>query len=165
MSRASNLTLFEDRLMQDAANGMTMRQLGEKYDITPEQAYVLIKQLLDDHDPWTEVESRKLLVHSLRRVKAEIERHSPDWSKASNVGAYTALIKTIDEITQKQTAFNDELVDRISAVQAKALVEMVEIAQDRAKKTLAELYPEADPMVIEQSFNEGLRLAAKVVDV
>lgn len=160
----NSLTIIERKILDAAASGMSPAEISEAYYMPAEQVVTKVRELLAQRDVWDEIEQRKLLVHSLLRVKGEIERFSIDVSDPKHIEAYTKLVLAIDRISEKQTKITDAELDRVSAAQAVVLVQMVEMAYNRAKQLLAAEYPFITLDVIDEAFNEGLRDAVALIE-
>lgn len=160
----NGLTLLERKILDAAASGMTPTEISEAYYMPAEQVVAKVRDLLAQRDVWDEIEQRKLLVHSLHTVKRQIEQLSVDVSDPKHIEAYTKLVLAIDRISEKQTKITDAELDRVSAAQASVLVQMVQMAYNRAKQLLSAEYPYIELDVIDGAFDEGLRDAVALIE-
>lgn len=157
-------SLFQRKLLDAAANGDTPEEMSEQFFIPAAQAVATVRALLASQDVWDEIEQRKLNTHSLKRMKAEIEKATVDVSNPKHIESYTKLILAIDRITDKPMKITDAELERVGQAQAKALLQMMEMAYNRAKQLLAADFPFLDLTDVDQAFNEGLRDAAIAIE-
>lgn len=160
----NSLTILDRKILDSAAAGMSPAEISEQYYMPAEQVVSKVRELLAQRDVWDEIEQRKLLVHSLLKVKGQIEAYTVDASDPKHIEAYTKLILAIDRISEKQTKITDAELDRVSAAQAAVLVQMVEMAYNRAKQLLATEYPYIELDLIDGVFTRGLQDAAALVE-
>lgn len=161
---ASTLSLLDKKLLDAAANGATPNELEEQFFIPAAQAVAQIKHLLSQRDIWDEMEQRKLLIHSLMSRKAEIEKMIVEVENPKVLQAYSNLILAIDKIADKPMKITDAELEKVGQAQAKALLQMMEMAYNRAKQLLAVDFPFLDLTDIDQAFNDGLRDAAIAIE-
>lgn len=154
----SGLTRRDQALLEAAAAGKSGVEIGQVANVPPAQAILRVQELLQDMDIWSEVERRQLLVHDMYRLKTALQQQVED-------GGYdprdvTVLLKSIGQISEmldSASKLTDAQLDRITAVQAGVLYNLVLSSFGRAKQVLAEQFPDADMMDIEDAFNQGLR--------
>lgn len=161
---AGQLSLLDRKLLDAAAIGMTANEMEEEFFIPAAQAIGRVRELLAQKNIWDEIEQRKLMAHSLMQRKAEIEKATIDVENPKHIEAYTKLILAIDRITDKPMKISEEELQRVGQAQAKAMLQMIEMAYGRAKQLLAEDYPYLDLSEIDEKFHEGLRDAARVIE-
>lgn len=161
---ANSLSILDRKLLDAAANGMSPAEMEEEFFVPAAQAVATVRALLSQRDIWDEIEQRKLMAHSLMQRKSEIERLTIDVADPKHIEAYTKLVLAIDRITDKPMKITDAELERVGQAQAKALLQMIEMAYNRAKQLLTTDFPFLDLTDIDEAFNEGLRDAARVIE-
>lgn len=161
---ASQLSLLDRKLLDAAAIGMTGDEMEEEFFIPAAQAVARVRQLLGQKNIWDEIEQRKLMAHSLMQRKAEIEKVTIDVENPKHIEAYTKLILAIDRITDKPMKISEDELQRVGQAQAKAMLQMIEMAYGRARALLAEEFPFLDLSDADAKFREGLREAALEIE-
>lgn len=155
------LTLLDDALLRAAANGKSGEEMASLYPVSAAQAIVRVKDILVSRDPWTQIEKKQLLLHSAYGLKSQLEEVLENNAfDVKNAEAYIKLLKTVGEILDKQGSISQNELETVTRVQAQALVHLIEAGYDRARKLLAEEYPDVDLHRIDEAFQIGMRDSA-----
>lgn len=160
---AKQLALVDRKLLDLAANGYSPDEIAAETYIPPEQAVARIKELLASHDVWDEVETRRLAVHSLQRLKAQVEAVI-DPSNPKAVEGLTKTVLAIDKLQSKTAAISDSELERLAVLQASRIVQLFEMAYGRARALLSEEYPEVDLGRIDDVMLAGLQQFAPEIE-
>lgn len=156
----NELTLRDKNLIEGAANGLSGDELEARYGIPAAQAIVRVRELLAAKDVWDQVEQRKLLMHSVFRIKEQIETEMIDTDKPKETEAYLRVINTLSMLLDKQGKISSEELEVVTRAQAKELLRLVEAAYVRARDLLTEEYGMlVDVSMIDDAFHSGLREA------
>lgn len=163
MSNLTKWSLLDQELLRCAANHMSPAQMEAELDIPAAQAAVRVRELLRSTDIWTEVEERRLLLHSMYSLKGRLEQ-GIDIDNPKSVEAYTKLLDLIGKRLDTVSQITEAELDRVTTVQARKLLQLVMTATDYAQELLAEEYPAAIMDEIEHALQEGLRRAAEEIE-
>lgn len=156
----NELTLRDKNLIEGAANGLSGDELEARYGIPAAQAIVRVRELLAAKDVWDQVEQRKLLMHSVFRIKEQIETEMIDTDKPKETEAYLKVITTLSNLLDKQGKISDAELAVITQAQARAIISVVEAGYQRARQLLADEYAGlVDLEEIDSVFQQGMREA------
>lgn len=153
---SKGLSLLDRRLLDLASNGYTPDEISQEVFIPPEQAVGRIKELLASHDIYDEVETRRLAVHSLQKLKGQVEA-AMDPANPKAVEALTKTVLAIDRLQSKTAAISDSELERLAQLQAIQIVQLIELAYGRARQLLADEYPEVDLGRIDDVFHSSVQ--------
>lgn len=158
---AKDLALRDKQLLEAAANGYSGVQLEEKFGIPAAEAVLRVKELLRSTSVFDEIEQRQLSMFSLRKVKEQIEKSGIDVANPKHIEAYTKNILAIDRILNNMASITDDQLTKVTEAHAKKMLQMIEAAYSFARTKLKEEYGDfIDTQVMDEAFQEGLRIAA-----
>lgn len=163
MSNLTRWTLLDQELLRMAANHKSPMQMEAELDIPAAQAAVRVRELLRSTDIWTEVEERRLLVHSMYALKDRLEG-GLDIDNPKSVEAYTKLLALIGTRLDTISQITESELDRVTSAQARKLLQLVMAATEYAREVLSQEYPESVMDEIETALQEGLRRAAEEIE-
>lgn len=163
MSALTKWSLLDQELLRCAANHMSPAQMEAELDIPAAQAAVRVRELLRSTDIWTEVEERRLLLHSMYSLKGRLEQ-GIDIDNPKSVEAYTKLLDLIGKRLDTVSQITETELDRVTSAQARKLLQLIMAATDYARELLAQEYPESIMDDIEHALQEGLRRAAEEIE-
>lgn len=164
MAKEIGLSLLDKKLLDAASNGYTPDQMEAEFFIPAAQAKARVSELLASVDIWDEVEQRRMLVYSMRRVKQQIEEYGIEADNPKHIEAYAKLIQAIDKLQSKTAAISDAELEKIAAAQGRQIVRLVEAAFYHARERLIELYPDVDLGQIDTAFWEGMSEVAGEIE-
>ena len=146
-----------DRKMLDMfANGATPEEVQAETYVPALTALARVREILASADIWDEMEQRRLLLHSLKKIKEQVEA-SMDHSDAKIIQAYSNLTNGIDRIQSTARAITDAEMEKLAMAQAQQMIRLIEMSFTHARKLLAEEYPEVDLGRIDSVFYEALK--------
>ena len=161
MSDDTDLTLRDRKLLEHAANGYSGEEMQQALGIPAAQAIVRVRELLAAKDVWDQIEQRKLLMHSMFRLKEKLETDFEiDYTKPKEVEAYNKVVNTISSMLDKQGRISEDELRIVTEVQARELLRLVEAGYQRARQLLADEYANlVDLDEIDSAFQQGMREA------
>lgn len=152
------LTPRDNALLQAAANGATAEELGKVLNLDPVKAVLRVQELLRDADIWSELERRQLLLVDLYRLKASLQKQVEDTDfDSKDVSNLLKAFATIAGVLDKSSQITNSQLERVTAVQAVVIQDMVLHSYAKAKQILVAQYPDADVDAIDAAFIAGLR--------
>lgn len=155
------LSLRDNKILEAAANGWSADQIAEKYDVTPEFALVRIKQILASEDVWDTVEREKLLLRSIYMLKENLESdYTGIVSDPKQADAYRKTLELLSSTLDRRAKSNRDDLDRVTAAQAKKIIDVVQAAWLHARQLLRDEYPDVDLALIDARFQQGLEIEA-----
>lgn len=163
MSNLTKWSLLDQELLRCAANHMSPAQMEAELDIPAAQAAVRVRELLRSTDIWTEVEERRLLLHSMYSLKGRLEQ-GIDIDNPKSVEAYTKLLDLIGKRLDTVSQITETELDRVTSAQARKLLQLIMTATDYARELLSQEYPESIMDDVEHALQEGLRRAAEEIE-
>lgn len=137
------------------ANGATPQEVEEETGVPAMTALARARELLASTDIWDEMEQRRLLLHSLKKIKEQVEA-SMDHSDAKIIQAYSNLTNGIDRIQSSARAITDAEMEKLAMAQAQQMIRLIEMSFSHARRLLAAEYPEVDLGRIDDVFYEAL---------
>ena len=160
MGMKTVLTLRDEKLVELFAAGRSPREVEEELGIPAEKALIRCKEILESRDVFTQMENRQLLIVQLknlyRRASDLLESSGlKDWPKG--VEAITKLIDQTYKIQVQEQAISDDEIKRQTMAQSAILIQVVQMAYERARKLLATDYPQVNLNLIDAAFAEGLQ--------
>ena len=157
---SQGLSLRDATLLDLAANNKSAEEMGLELGIDPARAVVRVKALLSSRDIWSDLEQKQLLLHSLFKLKEQLEKQSANYADPKETKVLLATISAINDILDKQGKLTEDQLTTITQTHARALVELVQSAFGLAEELLADKYPSVDLDEIRAAFQEGLRTKA-----
>lgn len=163
MAKELTGSLLDRKLVDAAANGASGDEMEEKFGIPAAEAVFRVRSVLSNtRSAFDEFEQRQLLLHSLKKMKADIEASGIDVTNPKHIESVTKLVLAIDRVTSNNTKVTDEMLNTVSEAQARRLHTMLETAYGPARDWLRENYGAfIDISAFEEVFLEGLRKAAQ----
>lgn len=163
MAKELSGSLMDRKLLEAAASGLTGEEMYEKYGVPAAEALLRVRQLLNNtRSAFDDFEQRQLLVLSLQGMLADIKRSGVDVTNPKHIEAVTKLTLAIDRVNSNQAKISDEMLNTVSAAQARRLLELIEEAYGPARDWLKETYGAfVDVGAFEQVFHNALRKAAQ----
>lgn len=155
MTKRVGPSLLNRKILDLFANGYTPNEVEAETGVPAAAALADARELLASTDVWDEVEQRRLLVHSMRRVKAQVE--DADLTDPKILQAYTNLLIAIDKTQEKVRAISDIEMEKLAAAQARQMIRLIEMSFSHARTLLANEYPMVDLGRIDDVFYEALR--------
>lgn len=160
----SRVSLLDKRILDLFANSYTPEQVEEELGVPAVQAVTRARELLASVDVWDEVEQRRLLAHSLKKVKEAVESQM-DPTDPKLLQSYTNLVSTIDKVQDKVRRVTDEEIEKLAQAQARNMLRMIEAAYFRARELLSNEYPEIDLGRIDTVFYDALEEQTEVLEI
>ena len=162
---SSELTLRDKKLLKAAANGWSGREIEEAYGIPAAQALVHIRELLKARNIFSDIERKQLLLFSVYQLKEQIENEALDLDNPRSVEAYTKVIKSLNDMLEKQTAISEEEMAQAARAQARALLSLIEQAYGRVREWMIAEFGDDLAQIADEKFHEALReIAAEEED-
>lgn len=149
--RILELLIEENRSITDVAD-----ELG----LTEIEIVQRAKELLGAKDIFTVLEQKQMLIYQLKAlyVKAnallETTIDARSWPKA--IEAITKLIETTYKIQVEQEEQQSRDLGEVTKAQAAILIQVVQLAYNRARSALIAEYPKVDPRALDAAFTDGL---------
>lgn len=147
--------LLKLKLLQDAADGLTGEEMGEKYNINPASAIIAVQEQLSARDVWSAIEQQQLVLHDLITLKNKAFARLEN----GDVKDHALLLQTLgklSDVLEKQSKVNQADLTKVSETQGRALLALVIAAFGRAKEFLAQEYPDVSLEKIEDVFQTAL---------
>lgn len=163
MAKAQGPGLLDRKILDLFANGATPEEVEAETYVPALTALARARELLASADLWDEMEQRRLLAHSLKGIKQQVENNF-DPTDAKILQSYTNLVGTIDKIQDKQRAISDEELKKLAMTQAEMMLRMIEMSFTRVRQLLSEEYPEVDLGRIDTLFFDDLRTNSKQIE-
>lgn len=162
----AGLTRRDQVLLDLAADGMSGEEMGARLNLPAAQCVLRVQEILRDKDMWSDIERRQLLLHDLYRLKSALQKQVEDTGlDPKDVGNLLKTLSTMATILDNASKITSDQLTQLSSLQAKILFQLVVASFGRAKKLLAEEYPDVDILRIDDAFEEGLREeAVKVLE-
>lgn len=159
------LTLRDKRLLEAAANGWSAVEIEEAYAIPAATALVRIREILKARNVFSDIERKQLLLFSMFQLKEKIESEALDLDNPRSVEAYTKVIKSLNDMLEKQTAITQEEMQAAAVAQARALLGLIEQAYGRVREWLVEEFGQDLAEIADERFHQALReIAAEESD-
>jgi len=159
------LTLREKQLLKAAANGWSGLEIEREYGIPAAAALVQIRELLKARNIFSDIERKQLLLFSMFSLKEQIENEALDLDNPRSVEAYTKVIRSLNEMLEKQTAVTEEEMAQAARAQARALLGLIEAAYGRVREWLIAEFGDDLAQIADEKFHEALReIAAEEED-
>lgn len=156
-------SLLDQELLNMAANHKSPAQMEAELDIPAAQAAVRVRELLRSTDIWSEIEERRLLLHSLYSLKSRVEDNL-DLDNPKSVEALTKILDLIGKRLDSVSSITETELDRVTTVQARKLLQLVMAATDYARDLLGQEYPSNILDDVDHALQEGLRRAAEEIE-
>lgn len=147
--------LLKVKLLQDAANGLTGEEMGNKYNINPAAAIMAVREQLQDRDVWSALERQQLVVMDLTNLK-NIAMERLNGGDVKDHALLLQVLVKLSDILDKQTKINEADLTKVSEAHGRALLGLVVAAFGRAKEFLAQEYPDVSLDEIENVFQTAL---------
>lgn len=160
------LTTLDEKLLQMAADGMSAQEMAAETGQSPAKALLRVKEILRERDWVTEIERRQLLAQDLYELKRKVQEQNRDvdWITDKQVIALSKVIRDIDEVMEKNSAITATMLEKVSQAQSVAMLRLIEAGFTRARKLLADEYPDLSLGRLQEAFQQGLQEAADLVD-
>lgn len=134
--------------------------IGDELGLDPIEVVQRAKELLDAKDIFTVLEQKQMLIYQLKglyaRASALLNTMVDEKSWPKGVEALTKLIETTYKIQVEQEEQNARDLDEITKSQAAVLVQVVQLAYNRARDLLVAEHPDVDPAKLDTAFADGL---------
>jgi hypothetical protein len=160
----SRVSLIDKRLLDLFSNSYTPDEVEQETGIPALQAVARTRELLASIDVWDEVEQRRLLAHSLKKAKEQVESIG-DMTDPKLLQSYTNLVGTIDKIQDKARAISDQEIEKLAIAQGRHMLNMIEASFFRARELLSQEYPEVDLGRIDTVFWAGVEEQSQVLEI
>lgn len=166
MSDDTDLTLRDRKLLEHAANGYSGEEMQQALGIPAAQAIVRVRELLAAKGVWDQIEQRKLLMHSMFRLKEKLETDFEiDYTKPKEVEAYNKVVNTISSMLDKQGRISEDELAVVTRAQAREMLRLVEAGYQRARDLLLEEYGGlVDVEMLDEAFQIGMHEALSETD-
>lgn len=161
---ANRISLVDKKLLDMFANSYTPEEVEDETGVPALQAIARARELLASIDVWDEVEQRRLLAHSLKRVKEQIES-ALDVTDPKMIQSYSNLVGMIDKIQDKQRAITDNEIEKLALAQSRTMLRLIEAAFFEARKVLSTDYPMVDLGRIDAVFYEQLEEQTEILEI
>lgn len=150
------LTKVDQKLLTAAVSEKrSARALSEAVNgfLTPEEALLRLKELLDSTDPLSEAEERKLLILDARRVMG-ILNESVEAGDVKAMETYRKFLTTVADRLDKASVNVDAISTKLTAAYAQVMSNAVIAAFEAMPKALEERGIEVDMEEINGVFQE-----------
>lgn len=161
---AKRVSLLDKKILDLFANSYTPEQVEEETGFPAVQAVARTRELLASVDVWDEVEQRRLLAHSLKKAKEQVESMG-DLTDPKLLQSYTNLVGTIDKIQDKQRRVSDEEIEKLAAAQARQMLRMIEASFYRAREILKSEHPQIDLGRIDAAFFDSMEEQTQILEI
>lgn len=148
-------SLVDRKILDLFANGYTPNEVEEETYVPAATALQRARELLASIDLWDEIEQRRLLVHSMKKVKELME--NADLTEPKLAQAYTNLLIAIDKTQEKVRTISEAEMEKLAAAQARQMIRLIEMSFSHARQLLSAEYPDVDLGKIDDAFYTGLR--------
>lgn len=139
---SQDLTLRDKRLLDGAANNMSGEELAQISGMPAAQAIARVRELLKSRDVFDGIEKKKLVLHSVYKLKARIEEYDAtvDINNPKAAEAYLKVLESISNMLDKQGRISEEEMEAAARAQARALAEIITKGYMKARAWLQEEY-------------------------
>lgn len=168
MADIDKVSLRDKKLLELAANGATGVEMEKVTGMNAAAAVARVKEILSvNRTAYDAFERRELAMLSLLRLKSQMEREGIDTNNPKHVESYTKLNTAIDKMSLNNEKVSDDDLNKVTEAQARKLLQLIELAYNHARLVLKEEYPPdlIDLSVLDNAFQEGLRLASTATEV
>lgn len=165
MGQKKGLTLRDEKLLQLAANGKSLQEIGAETGMAPEKVGVRIKEIIKSKDIWDDIEREKLLMHSLYDLKDRLEKNFDALvGDPKLLDSYRKTLELLGNRLDTRNALNVKDIERVTEAQGRRMMKIIEGGYFRARAVLSNLYPDADLKQIDSAFNIGMEEEAALLE-
>jgi hypothetical protein len=108
------LSLIDKHLLDRAALGWSPAEIAQDTGLEPEAVYARISELLRQRDLWDEVQSRKLLMHSVFVLKGRLEEWlASETFDKDKVNTYLSTLRLVSEALEKNAKITEGQVEAV----------------------------------------------------
>lgn len=153
----------DKRLLDGAANNFSGEELAQVSGMPAAQAIARVRELLKSRDVFDQMEKKKLLLHSVYKLKAHIEEYDAtvDIKNPKAAEAYLKVLESINNMLEKQGRISEEEMETAARAQAGMMAEIITKGYMKARAWLAEEYGAIVKMdELDQLFELGMREAS-----
>lgn len=139
---SQEVSLRDRKLLDGAANNFSGEELAQVSGMPAAQAIARVRELLKSRDVFDEIEKKKLVLHSVYKLKARIEEYDAtvDIKNPKAAEAYLKVLESINNMLDKQGRISEEELELAARVQARALAEIITKGYMKARMWLQEEY-------------------------
>ena len=131
--------------------------------ITPEQALLRLKELLDVSDPLSEAEERKLLILDARRVMA-ILNTSVEAGDIQAIGEYRRFLETVAKRLDAAEVNVDAIATKLTGAYAQIMSSAISAAFEAMPRALEQRGLQLDMIEVEGVFQEVLPAVVATIE-
>lgn len=162
----TELTTLDDKLLQMASDGRSAQEMSAATGEPAAKCLLRVREILRERNWATEMEQRQLLMDDLFALKRRVQEQQKDMDFLSDkqIVALAKVIESADVLLEKLGQSNADIIGKVTAAQSAAMLRLIEAGFERARKMLADRYPELPVGELKEAFGQGLKEASDLVD-
>jgi hypothetical protein len=163
----SELITLDEKLLQMASDGKSAQEMSAATGQPAAKCLIRVREILRERNWATEIEQRQLLMDDLFALKRRVQDQQKDMDFLSDkqITALAKVIESADVLLEKLGQSNADIIGKVTMAQSAMMLRLIDSGFARARKMLADEYPDLPVGRLKEAFGQGLQEASEASDL